>query len=115
LQFQLRRCSREVAKAQTSVGAGLDSSLVARSCLECALSGMTSLRDVAGVRGWHFSDMAREPDDVRLPWDIVAKVFLRGGAQILRPAGAAIESGCGGPRREATNSQAILVACLKPY
>jgi hypothetical protein len=47
--------------------------------------------------------------------DIVAKVFLRGGSQILRGVGAAIEQRCGGPRRQAPNSQAILAAGLRLY
>jgi hypothetical protein len=28
------------------------------------------------VHTWHFSDMPRQPDDVRSPGDFVAKVFL---------------------------------------
>src|SRR5258706_1133313 len=47
--------------------------------------------------------------------DIVAKVFLRHGSQILRGVGAAIEQRCGGPRRHTPNSQAILAAGLPLY
>jgi hypothetical protein len=33
----------------------------------------------------HFSDMPRQPDDVRSPGDIVAKVFLGGERKFLGP------------------------------
>src|SRR5260370_13423343 len=47
--------------------------------------------------------------------DIVAKVFLRHGSQILPGVGAAIDQRCGGPRRHTPNSQAILAAALRLY
>jgi hypothetical protein len=43
-------------------------------------------------RNWHFSDVPDGTLDVSSLSDIVAKVFLRGGTQILRPAGAAIKN-----------------------
>jgi hypothetical protein len=40
---------------------------------------------------WHLTDITGRADDVGWSGDIVAKVFLQGGTQILRPVDAAIE------------------------